>query len=630
MMSWCVMALSLGIALALESGRREDGSHSYTYHVQPALRPGSNPYRDGYLKLECVASGPPMARFSLEWRHRSASGEVVKLKGGTRNSNANNQSSRIVFDRLLPDLSRVGDYWCVIVDDDGKELSPSRSAVLLPPKGYVDGTFEHPVTNGTITWQSGTVAAIKHHRREASSTQASQQTNNNGDSLKVSLYVILAVVVVFCGVIVVLTISVVILCHRKCKVFAINGDLRTRSEHRSNTNGHEIGSAPHSSQSNMCSRCERPPVQAATEVAPPPQKPDIPATSAANPHLAVSEYSKLAEWNGSMATTAPSPSLAGSPPVPCPGPHTIYSMDNSSDGYNSRAHYYHMLEQQLGRDSLTSSVSGKSDPSDRTQVRTLLSAEVVVGQRDGSTSHCLREGGMEPVDPRYLGDYERHPDYIPKPPQLPPKASQGSADVPPVPPHRRQSLNHNQRVGLIARPSDTLDPTHPGDYEVDPKYQGDYERDPHYVLPLCTTKSSPSTDDDKYQGDYERDPNYVPSHSFEVRRANPSGHYYRERETDVDSEDMWDSKYGGDYERDPDYMRNKLMFSPQGSTGPNHNHPYAQTNTLSEGSPAATMYHHNNYKALDSTRREPLRPYTQLSIDQTTNCSLSSTNSEFT
>ena len=364
---------------------------------------------------------------------------------------------------------------------------------------------------------------------------------------------------------------------------------------------------------------------------PSPQTLDSSAIPTANSRPADSDYSKLAEWAGDTVTVATSPSFPGSPPASCPGPHTIYSMDNSSDGYGGGANYsYHMLKQQA--DSLTSSISGRSasHPSNHTHVEPKpQSARPHAVQTEqmtlyGSMDRSHDDGmELELVDPRYLGDYERHPDYIPKPLPVVLEVSQDALDTPPVPPQRRQSLSHAHKVGTNSKTSVVMDSRPQNGYELDPRYQGDYERDPHYVLPLRnTTEPSPLDDDDKYQGDYERDPNYVPPpHSLEIKPTRSPDH---DRTYDGEKE-LWDE---GDYERDPDYLRNQRMLPPQGSVGTRHT--YAATNTLNESDLVPTPNHHHGYKALDSTLREPLRRYTQLSIEQITSCSPSLSNSEFT
>lgn len=304
-------------------------------------------------------------------------------------------------------------------------------------------------------------------------------------------------------------------------------------------------------------------------------------------------------------------------------------MDNSSDGYGGVASYdYHTQA-----DSLTSSVSGKSvsRPSSHTRTEPKFQSDMPASQLGVQTEQMTLYGSMdrshdegtEPVDSRYLGDYERHPDYIPKPLPIVHKVPQDTLpvpqDTPPVPPQRRQSLNHSHKVRSNSETSVVMDTRPQNGYQLDPRYQGDYERDPNYVLPLHNTKQpSPLDDDDKYQGDYERDPNYVPPPcSIEIKPTKSLDHDQMYEE-EIDSEGMWDSKYEGDYERDPEYMRNKLMLWPQ----KHQHHP------LSESDLVPIHNHRHGYRALDSTLREPLRPYTQLSVDQITSSSPS--NSEFT
>ncbi len=125
------------------------------------------------------------------------------------------------------------------------------------------------------------------------------------------------------------------------------------------------------------------------------------------------------------------------------------------------------------------------------------------------------------VDPKYLGDYEWDPTYVPKPPprQNTPAVSRlqrkGSLqdrhlrairiekeeDRPPKPPKRRQSLGAVDSVRLPLA-----------------NYLGDYERNPTYVPPPLQNgkarhgsvgKIPVDLLDPKYRGNYERNPIYV-------------------------------------------------------------------------------------------------------------------------
>ena len=89
------------------------------------------------------------------------SAEVTKLKGtsdGTRDAVASSQSSHLIFDPLLPNPSRVGHYWCVVVAD-GNEVAASDSAVLLPPEAYV-----RRIEEVTSSWAS---AILRPYQRQA-------------------------------------------------------------------------------------------------------------------------------------------------------------------------------------------------------------------------------------------------------------------------------------------------------------------------------------------------------------------------------------------------------------------------------------------------------------------------------
>ena len=99
------------------------------------------------------------------------------------------------------------------------------------------------------------------------------------------------------------------------------------------------------------------------------------------------------------------------------------------------------------------------------------------------------------LDEKYLGDYERDPAYFSK---LPDRSFSVSASTAtssaPKPPERRQSLNQDPRLA---------------------KYQGEYEWSEDYVPPPLQNRNRTERAEDlqpalNYTGDYERHPEYVP------------------------------------------------------------------------------------------------------------------------
>lgn len=136
-------------------------------------------------------------------------------------------------------------------------------------------------------------------------------------------------------------------------------------------------------------------------------------------------------------------------------------------------------------------------------------------EQDASTKR-MRSNSVKVVDPRYVGDYERHPDYvlpqigIPRA-QLEEKyhgdyerdptyftkrsfSTSGSHAVSQDRRHRKTSLDYDPRFN---------------------KYRGNYERSEDYIPPPLQNGDIKTNDymlepDPNYMGAYERHPNYIP------------------------------------------------------------------------------------------------------------------------
>ena len=98
------------------------------------------------------------------------------------------------------------------------------------------------------------------------------------------------------------------------------------------------------------------------------------------------------------------------------------------------------------------------------------------------------------LDEKYLGDYERDPAYFSKLPDRSFSVSTSTSTTAPKPPERRQSLNQDPRLA---------------------KYQGEYEWSEDYVPPPLQNRNQTERTQDlepslNYTGDYERHPEYVP------------------------------------------------------------------------------------------------------------------------
>lgn len=201
-----------------------------------------------------------------------------------------------------------------------------------------------------------------------------------------------------------------------------------------------------------------------------------------------------------------------------------------------------------------------------------------------SAAKQRRSNSVKIMDPRYIGDYERHPDYVS--PQI---------DIPKE--------------------------------QLEEKYRGDYERNPTYFLkhPLrsfsVSTSSgisqeqqhrSPSLNSDprlnRYRGDYERSEDYIPP-PLQNGNMRIGADYVLEP----------DPKYMGAYERHPDYVpplvrrpsKSRVQILSKDSTG--------ASSTVERPSNVP-----HEYTALADVTKDPPQQYATLNSDLATTRSLPS------
>ena len=205
-----------------------------------------------------------------------------------------------------------------------------------------------------------------------------------------------------------------------------------------------------------------------------------------------------------------------------------------------------------------------------------------------------RSDSVKVVDPRYVGDYERHPDYVPP-----------NVDIPKG--------------------------------QLDKKYHGDYERDPTYFskLPVrsFSTSAQHSTNPeqqrrpslnldprlDKYRGNYERSEDYLPPPLQNGNLETRTEDYVLEP----------DPNYTGAYERHPDYVpplvrrpsksKVQIISKEGGSTSPG-------SSTFFSSAPPGGRPSHvpHEYTALADAMKDPPQQYATLNSDLHTTCSLPS------
>ena len=139
-----------------------------------------------------------------------------------------------------------------------------------------------------------------------------------------------------------------------------------------------------------------------------------------------------------------------------------------------------------------------------------------------------RSSSVKVVDPRYVGDYERHPGFVPPQIEIPRdqlrEKYRGDYERDPTYFTRNpiRSFSVSAASGAVTNQEKTRE--HRSSLSLDPlvadKYRGDYERSEDYFLPPRPPKlnGDPGTEmgayvlepDPSYAGEYERHPDYVP------------------------------------------------------------------------------------------------------------------------
>ena len=199
---------------------------------------------------------------------------------------------------------------------------------------------------------------------------------------------------------------------------------------------------------------------------------------------------------------------------------------------------------------------------------------------DYSPVAALKSPTVKTTDPKYAGNYERHPDYIPM-----------QSDIP------KDQLKE--------------------------KYFGDYERDPMYFSKLpdrsfSVSNGAPNSSSEgeslnldlqlaKYEGEYERSEDYIPP---------PLQNRSERTRNEKTGEPLLQPQYSGDYERHPDYVPPLIRTASQ------HNRVKQDEMTSSCSmeytSPFSPQHHKipaaipHEYTALADVLRDPPQEYASL------------------
>ena len=207
---------------------------------------------------------------------------------------------------------------------------------------------------------------------------------------------------------------------------------------------------------------------------------------------------------------------------------------------------------------------------------------------NGVASRHGRSASVKVIDPRYAGDYERHPEFTP--PQ-------------------------------IEIPRDQLQQKYRGDYERDPTY---FSRNPTRSFSVSAASSAAVSQGrgggrerrssltleppvaDKYRGDYERSEDYIPP---------PQRQVWNE---DTRTEDYVlepDPSYAGEYERHPNYVPPLIKRSSKTKM------QILSTDTVSNGVSSDRPNHMpHEYTSLAAVTKDPPRHYATLNPDLSTIC----------
>ena len=222
---------------------------------EPDVSLSCNPYGNDKLITECTVIGPGNT-FSIQWVWRDlVGGNTILMDSnsdvtiGTMTSHTNGGEKTVVRSRLTIRglINRIGQYWCRVLLTNGTVLEQTSNILqLLVNSAYSsqgnfschenevlsDGSDDciFPVTGDIAQTTTPPISEepTTTPRLETTSTQPLNQTSpSDQPGLGTALYSVIAVIVVFCAVIVTLTVTIVLLYRRKCA----RVDIKTAGKH---------------------------------------------------------------------------------------------------------------------------------------------------------------------------------------------------------------------------------------------------------------------------------------------------------------------------------------------------------------------------------------------------------------
>ena len=208
-----------------------------------------NPYDGARLVMRCTADGPSTPAFTIMWmrerngidrRLNDSHIDVIRFNDGQTLK----RTSRLIIKRLN-EVNDVGDYWCQVRLQNGTVLPKKSNILTLSSEAQYQGLGRcggsqfvvkedciHPsqvtVSEVTDALTPNTGPVVQTTASSSNLSLTPQSTDGAmeepGSKNLAALYAVVAVIVVFCLVIVTLSIIIVVLYRKKC------GPLRFKTE----------------------------------------------------------------------------------------------------------------------------------------------------------------------------------------------------------------------------------------------------------------------------------------------------------------------------------------------------------------------------------------------------------------
>ena len=222
----------------------------YSYTRQPPFTElQCNPYEATRLALTCTVEGPNTPQFSIVWfRKRNGRADHEELKASQPRvevevsalvTRFTRRSSRLTV-MELNESNDVGDYWCQVRLENGTIFQEKSNILSLGAEEKYNGIDSCMMSNfivqnncivplqvretavtadGIIPTNAGsivqTISSSDPSPTDKTTTGSIEKTERSSSNLA-ALYAVVGIIVVFCVVIVTLSIIIVVLYRKKC------------------------------------------------------------------------------------------------------------------------------------------------------------------------------------------------------------------------------------------------------------------------------------------------------------------------------------------------------------------------------------------------------------------------------